>query len=76
MGWLGWTEPQAMDADVNSILLAMEGKLEMMYPEIAQKRRKENSFAARFKNFAKDHNIKIKAAKLAAAAKTKGLSNG
>jgi len=32
MGWIGWTERESLRTDVNSILMAMEGKLEMMYP--------------------------------------------
>lgn len=59
MGWLGWTERDALDADVNSILLAMEGRIEMMYPEA----KKQNGVAAssKFKDFVKSHNARYKA---------------
>lgn len=30
MGWLGWTEAQALSADVNAIAIAYEGRLDML----------------------------------------------
>lgn len=30
MGWLGWTPDQAMGADVNAIIIALEGRHEML----------------------------------------------
>lgn len=30
MGWLGWTEDQALAADVNAIEVAMRGKVTML----------------------------------------------
>lgn len=29
LGWLGWTEQQALETDVNAILVAHEGRLSM-----------------------------------------------
>lgn len=29
LGWLGWTEEQALKADVNAILIAQEGRIDM-----------------------------------------------
>jgi hypothetical protein len=57
MGWLGWSEQQALSADVNSIMVAMEGKLEMLYPEI--KERKTVTATAKFKSFVKSNNAKF-----------------
>lgn len=56
MGWLGWTERESLDTDVNSIMLAMEGKLEMMYPEAKEKANRKKNIANRFKAFAAEHN--------------------
>ena len=47
-----------MEADVNSILIGMEGRIEMMYP---QAKKKPAKFADRFKDFAKSHNAAIRA---------------
>jgi hypothetical protein len=30
MGWLGWTETEALSADVNTIQVAMRGKVAML----------------------------------------------
>jgi hypothetical protein len=30
LGWLGWTEPEAMAADVNAIAVAMKGRFAML----------------------------------------------
>lgn len=30
MGWVGWTEEQALSADVNAIEVAMRGKVAML----------------------------------------------
>lgn len=56
MGWLGWPPTQALAADVNCIMLAMEGKLEMTYPEVKQAKRSTSSC---FKDFVKGHNARI-----------------
>lgn len=56
MGWLGWTERDALRTDVNSILVAMEGKLEMLYPAIKEKASKKRNFNGAFKDFIKTHN--------------------
>ena len=53
MGWLGWTEKEALETDVNSILIAMEGKMEMMYPGCKQKK---VDVGTKFKEFAANHN--------------------
>lgn len=58
MGWLGWTEQQALCTDVNSIMIAMEGKLEMLYPEIHAKN--GATATANFKSFIKSNNAKFK----------------
>jgi hypothetical protein len=57
MGWLGWPPDIAMEADVNCIDIAMEGKIEMMNPEYAQ-RNKKGVAAGKFRAFARDHNIR------------------
>ena len=56
MGWLGWTDKQSLKTDVNSIMIAMEGKLEMLYPEI--RKQKVLSASAKFKSFIKSNNAK------------------
>ncbi len=56
MGWLGWTDEQSLKTDVNSIMIAMEGKLEMLYPEIRQQ--KALSASVKFKSFVKSNNAK------------------
>lgn len=56
MGWLGWTEREALDTDVNSIMIAMEGKLDMMYPEAREKANRKKTVANRFKAFAAANN--------------------
>lgn len=30
MGWLGWSEEQALSADVNAIAVAMQGRVAML----------------------------------------------
>jgi len=64
MGWLGWTEAQALDTDVNSIQIAMEGKEEMLYPELRGRGRKRvkgpSSLSSRFKSLFKEHNAQLK----------------
>lgn len=61
MGWLGWSEQEALDADVNSIHLALEGKAEMLklihFPEEKKETVKVDPVTA-FKAFADDHNRK------------------
>ncbi len=59
MGWLGYTEAESMVTDVNCVMIAMEGKLEMMYPEIKQAKVKGMA-GARFRDFAKTHNARLK----------------
>jgi hypothetical protein len=65
MGWLGWTERASLDTDVNSILIAMEGKLEFMHPQATKKQPSKDNFAQRFKAFARDHNtaMRVKSAR-------------
>ncbi len=60
MGWLGWTAPQSLETDVNCIMIAMEGKLEMLYPEIKKAKKARQSTSSRFKTFVKGHNARIK----------------
>jgi len=65
LGWLGWTERQALAADINSIQLAIEGKVEMLklihFPGKGQKPKESKaSFADRFKEFTKTHNAIMK----------------
>lgn len=48
-----------MVTDVNCVMIAMEGKLEMMYPEIRQAKVKGMA-GARFRDFAKTHNARLK----------------
>jgi hypothetical protein len=63
-GWLGWSERQALEADVNSILLALEGRAEFIEETLVAagfvKRKKrpvpKGNISARFKAFAKEHN--------------------
>lgn len=57
MGWLGYTEAESMVTDVNCVMIAMEGRLEMMYPEIRQAK---GMAGARFRDFAKGHNARVK----------------
>lgn len=59
MGWLGWSERESMESDVNAILIGMEGRIEMMYPQT--KKKPKAKFADRFKEFAKSHNAVIRA---------------
>ncbi len=61
MGWLGWNEKDSLAADVNSIMVAMEGKLEMLYPEAKKQLSDKKQFNNRFKSFVKSHNAHIKA---------------
>jgi hypothetical protein len=64
MGWLGWSERQALGADVNSIMLALEGRAEFVNETliaagfVRPKHRPipRQNMAARFKAFAKEHN--------------------
>ena len=55
MGWLGWTEGQALRTDVNSIVLAREGRVAMISAIFAPSD-KPAPINARFKDFAKTHN--------------------
>lgn len=60
MGWLGWTERESMETDVNAIMVAMEGKLEMMNPKLVKSRSKAG-FANKWKAFAQLHNASMRA---------------
>lgn len=60
MGWLGWTEQEALSADVNSIEIAMEGRVEMMYPKARAKPSKA-TVADKWKAIAKRHNAVFRA---------------
>lgn len=73
MGWLLWSEEEAMNADVNSIQMALEGRLEYVqmvhFPKSKKERDKERvkpkdpqQFANYFKEFARDHNLSRRAA--------------
>lgn len=59
MGWLGWTEEQALKTDINSIMVAMEGRLEMMFPEIKKQNAQKRDFATSFKAFVRDNNARF-----------------
>lgn len=56
MGWLGWTEAEALSTDVNSILIAMEGKLEQLYP---QSKKNDQLVSSKFSDFVKTHNARF-----------------
>lgn len=56
MGWLGWTEAQSLETDVNSIMIAMEGKLEMLYPE---SKKNDKVATAKFKDFIQTNNSRF-----------------
>lgn len=60
MGWLGWNERDSLDTDVNSILIAMEGRLDMMYPEAKEQADRKKAIPNRFKAFAAAHNANLK----------------
>lgn len=59
MGWLGWSESDAYSADVNSIIIAMEGKIEMLYPEQI-KSLKKPPVSSRWKDFVKSNNARMR----------------
>jgi hypothetical protein len=40
-------------------MIAMEGKLEMMYPEAKEKAKRKKNIAGRFKAFAAAHNAEM-----------------
>jgi hypothetical protein len=58
MGWLGWGPDVALSADVNCILIAMEGKIEMMNPAAIGKEKRGSLAASKFRSFARDHNLR------------------
>jgi hypothetical protein len=58
MGWLGWPPDVALNADVNCIEIAMEGKAEMINPSIRDGQPSGNLAADKFRSFARDHNIR------------------
>lgn len=64
-GWLGWSEDQALDADMTSIVLAYEGKVEMLKAVFGssddKKPPKAKPSAKKLKTFAKTHNAVTKA---------------
>lgn len=67
-GWLGWTEEQALDASMNTITLAYEGKVEMLKAIFGSaddkpSKPKPKPTAKQLKNFAKTHNAVEKATK-------------
>lgn len=55
LGWLGWSEKEALASDVNSVMIAMEGKIEMLYPEA----KKKEITPDKFKQFVKLHNRRL-----------------
>lgn len=57
MGWLMWPPDVALNADVNCIEIAMEGLAEMKNPSYRQQK-SGNQSAAKFRTFARDHNIR------------------
>lgn len=66
MGWLGWTEEQTLHADMNAIVLAYEGKVDML-KAIHGDTDKEKGTQKRkpspddFRDFAADHNAMFRA---------------
>ncbi len=68
-GWLGWSEEQALDADMNTIVLAYTGKTEMLKAIFGStddnrpSKSKPKPTAKQVKNFAKTHNAVVKATK-------------
>ena len=61
MGWLGWTANETLATDVNCIMIAMEGKLEMLYPEeVKKKRTDKRQFADKFKQAIGAHNAAVR----------------
>ena len=57
MGWLGWSEGTALRTDVNSIVLAREGRVAMISAIFAPSPPDEPApIGERFKDFAKTHN--------------------
>lgn len=74
MGWLGWTEKEALETDVNAIMVAMEGKLEMLNPKLAK--RPKATFAQKWREFAKGHNAVMKAKKNGGQRSARPAGNG
>lgn len=65
MGWLGWSEPQALAADVNSVILALEAKREMLAACYGDgkpkgKKRRGKPSSADFRKFAAQNNRRLK----------------
>lgn len=56
MGWLGWTEREAMRADVNAIEIAMEGKIDMLVSIHGKSKPKKLPVVKRWRDFAETHN--------------------
>lgn len=56
MGWLGWTQEQAMRADVNAIEIAMEGRIDMLRTVWGSKKEKKPPVPTRWGDFVKTHN--------------------
>jgi hypothetical protein len=62
MGWLGWTESHALAADVNSVILALEAKAELLsmcYGDGKKRRKKKKRGKVDshdFKAFVAQHN--------------------
>jgi hypothetical protein len=67
LGWLGWTEDQLMDADLNAILVAYRGRVEMLKAIFGSSDDDSGSTKTPkpkdFKAFSKEHNRKFQIAK-------------
>jgi hypothetical protein len=60
MGWLGWSFEQAWFTDINAILIAMEGRMDMLRAIFGGKKNDKpdrRDFASKFRNYAKVHNM-------------------
>lgn len=56
MGWLGWTERATLSADVNSIVLAREGRMELLKMIFGSEKKESEGD---FRDFAERHNARL-----------------
>lgn len=63
LGWLGWSEDQMMDADINSILVGFRGKMAMLKACYGSSEKDKDApnkpgkpSVADFKSFTRTHN--------------------
>ncbi len=60
IGWLGWSEQEALFADVNSILIGVEGRVDLLNGLFGKSKKEKTAkdlpMAQRFKLFSQDHN--------------------